>query len=194
MNLILLDDDILLRSQIKFSLLSYFDNIFEANSIESAIIIIENENIQIALLDLSLINDLDGLEIATKTLEKDIKTIIFTANLDSNITKNLIKDGVFDYLNKPIEMSLLIASVKRAKLFYENEKKLKQENLYSVKSIVDITSGIKKSLVSIEKDLIIKILKENDFNIYKTAKLLGTKRENIYYFINKYDIKRCNIS
>ncbi|MEA3353544.1 MAG: response regulator [Campylobacterota bacterium] len=190
MNLLLVDDDDLLRSQISFSISSLFDDIYEASNKEDAFELIKNKHIDIALVDLSLDTEFDGVDISKETLANSIKTIIFTANQSQEIVKEFIKDGVFDYINKPIEIPSLINALNRAKLFVENEKKLAEENIYHLNQCVDAKEGIKSSLTHLEKDLLIKILKQNEFNIYQTAKLLNTKRENIYYFMKKYNISR----
>ena len=190
MNLLLIDDDQALRSQIRFSIENLFEEVFEAGDKETSLSLLENEPIDIALVDLHLIGPHDGVEIANETVEQGIKTIIFTANRSEETTKELIKNGVFDYINKPVEIPLLKEALKRAMLFCENERKLAEENVYHVSMNLDLKSGIKKSLSSVEKDLLIKVLKQNDFNIYHTAKVLNIKRENIYYFMKKYNITR----
>ncbi|MEA3289375.1 MAG: response regulator [Campylobacterota bacterium] len=190
MNLLLVDDDQLLRSQISFSISSLFEEVFEAANKNDAIDLIKNKHIDIALVDLSLDTEFDGVEISKESLANGIKTIIFTANQSQDIVKEFIKDGVFDYINKPVEIPSLINALERAKLFVENEKKLAQDNIYHLNQCVDAKEGIKSSLTHLEKDLLLKILKQNEFNIYQTAKILNTKRENIYYFIKKYNIKR----
>ncbi|MEA3384141.1 MAG: response regulator [Campylobacterota bacterium] len=190
MTLLLTDDDQLLRSQIRFSIESMFDEVFEASNIQESFDIIINNDVDIALVDLALENEFDGIEISKKTVEQSIKTIVFTANKSDDVVKQLIKEGVFDYLNKPVSIPTLIDSLNRAILFKENEQKLEKENIYKLDQCVDAKDGIKNSLTHLEKDLLVKILKQNDFNIYQCAKLLNTKRENIYYFIKKYGISR----
>ncbi len=190
MTLLLIDDDELLRTQIKFSIENLFDIIYEAKNLSQALEYIDTKDINVALVDLSLDDELDGVTITSHTIEKNIKTIIFTANLSKDITKDLIKDGVFDYINKPVDMSILVGALKRAILFSQNETTLKEENIYHLEFNVDVSNGIKNSLLNVEKKLLVKILNQNKFNIYKTAKLLNMKRENIYYFIKKYNISR----
>ena len=190
MTLLLIDDDELLRTQIKFSIENLFDIIYEAQNLSEALEFIQNEQIDVALVDLSLESELDGVTIAQETILKNIKTIIFTANLSKDITKDLIKDGVFDYINKPVDMPTLISALNRAILFTQNEIALEKDNIYHLSFNVDVSNGIKNSLLNVEKELLVKILHQNEFNIYQTAKLLNTKRENIYYFIKKYNISR----
>ena len=190
MTLLLIDDDDLLRSQIRFSLESHFDEVYEAASKQQAFDMIDEKDIDIALVDLALENEFDGVDISKKAVEHSIKTIVFTANKSEDIIKELIKEGVFDYLNKPVSIPTLLSSLHRAKLFLDSEQKLAQENIYHLDYCVDAKDGIKNSLTHLEKDLLVKILKQNDFNIYQCAKLLNTKRENIYYFIKKYGISR----
>jgi len=41
-----------------------------------------------------------------------------------------------------------------------------------------------------EKNFVLKVLRDTNFNIYKAAKLLNVKRESIYYFMKKFGFKR----
>lgn len=194
MNLLLIDDDLLLRSQIKLSCEELYNNIFEAATKDDAFELAEKYHIDIALVDLYLNEPLDGQEIIQRFANQNIKTIIFSANQDQQIIKELVKDGIFDYLFKPIDIPTLHNALERAILFKEKEKELAEENFYQINQCVDATNGIKNSLTDIEKELLIQVLKQNEFNIYKTAKLLNMKRENIYYFLKKYNINRESLS
>lgn len=190
MTLLIAEDDNLLRSQIVFELEPLFDKIYEVSCKNEAVKIIEQNKIGIILVDLNLKVELDGIEITKKALQQDIKCIVFTANRCSKILKTLIKEGIFDYINKPVDMPTLISSIKRAQLFYSHEKELAKDNIFNISCTIDAKDGIKSSMSLVEKELFEKILKQNDFNVYHTAKILDTKRENIYYFIKKHGLKR----
>lgn len=190
MTLLLIDDDQLLRSQVRFAVEELFEEVIEVSSKSETFDVLDDKLFDIALIDMHLELPYDGKEIAQQTIQRDIKSIMFTANKDQETIKELIQMGVFDYLQKPLDMNSLISSINRAILFRQNEQKLADDNIFSIGGFVDATEGIKSSLSDVEKELLIKILYQNDFNIYQTAKILNTKRENIYYFIKKYKIQR----
>jgi len=190
MTLLLIDDDNSLRSQLKFSIETLFDEVYEAENKEDALFHINEKSFDVAVVDLHLENPYDGYEVAKTSIKENIKTIMFTANNNQADIKELIKLGVFDYLNKPVDIPTLKAAVRRAILFRKNEKKLAKDNIYYLNHCVDAKEGIKSSITNIEKDLFEKILKQNKFNIYHTAKSLNMKREHIYYFIKKYHLQR----
>jgi len=190
MNLLIVDDDTSLSSLISFNLKPLFTNILESSSKQDALQQIQNYDFEIALVDLSLDEPYDGVELAKTFVQKGIKTIIFTANRSQSVIKELIQFGVFDYISKPIAVDLLIESIKRAILFKENEEQMAKEAIFSLNVNVDLKDGIKNSLAGVEKKLIQEVLTQYDYNIYKIAKLLNMKRENIYYFMKKYNIKR----
>ncbi|MEA3384147.1 MAG: hypothetical protein U9Q20_05670, partial [Campylobacterota bacterium] len=112
----------------------------------------------------------------------NIKTIVFTANLSKDITKELIKIGVFDYLNKPIDMNSIISSLNRAILFTKNEAELKEENIYHLESNVDVSDGIKNSLLGMKKGVRphIETFLKNTVNLYFITFIF--KRDNLFYY------------
>jgi len=65
-------------------------------------------------------------------------------------------------------------------------KKNKEEVIYGEKKLED-------HLEEIEKEIIIKTLKENNMNITKSAKSLGIKRQGLQYKIRKYSLEQNNL-
>ena len=50
--------------------------------------------------------------------------------------------------------------------------------------------GLQLAREEAEKNIIMKVLRDTNFNIYRSAKILGVKRESLYYFIKKFGWKR----
>jgi transcriptional regulator with GAF, ATPase, and Fis domain len=41
-----------------------------------------------------------------------------------------------------------------------------------------------------DKSIILRVLRDTNFNVYQSAKILGVKRESLYYFLRKFGVKR----
>jgi transcriptional regulator with GAF, ATPase, and Fis domain len=55
---------------------------------------------------------------------------------------------------------------------------------------VKVGEGLQTIRDEAEKNLIIQVLRDNSFNVYKSAKVLGVKRESLYYFMKKFGLER----
>ncbi len=194
--LLLVDDDIALVKQLSFALSSLYD-VLEAHNRQSAFEIIEQKHIDIALVDLGLPpfenSHKEGKIIVTKLLEEtEAKVIVLTGQENREYPKELIALGVFDYLFKPIEIPSLLDALKRASLFIDNQQ---QEDSSHIKLTLDasLEDGLKNVSSEAQKQLLLKVLKKTGFNVNKTAKILGISRENCYYFLKKFDIKRSDV-
>ena len=53
-----------------------------------------------------------------------------------------------------------------------------------------VADGLKAVREEAEEKLVRQVLKDTDFNIYRSAEKLGIKRESIYYFMKKFGINR----
>jgi DNA-binding NtrC family response regulator len=194
--LLLVDDDIAILKQLSFAFSSSY-NVLEAQSREEAFSFIEkNQNIDIALVDLGLPpyenSNREGRLIVSKLLEQTkAKVIVLTGQESMLYSKELISMGVFDYILKPIEISSLMLSLKRASFFIDNEDS--DEDLVSLSFKASLEDGLKGSSDEAQKQLLIKILNKTNFNINQTAKILAISRENCYYFLKKFNIKRPNV-
>jgi len=74
------------------------------------------ESVDCVLLDLRL-RDGDGLELLRELRagrHRDVPVIVATAYGDSERTIQAMRDGAFDYLTKPFDLPLLLATVERA--------------------------------------------------------------------------------
>ena len=194
MKLLIVEDDIALRSQIVFAFEVEYE-IKEANDRKEAEEILKNEFFELALIDLGLPpyeqTATEGEKIVSYiTQHYNTKVIVLTGQSSENAAKNLVKNGIFDYLVKPANMQDLKKSLKRAEFFYKKESEIEKDGVFKISLDADINNSFKDIGDEAQKQFLLKVLKETDFNIYKTAKILGTKRENIYYFIKKFGIHR----
>ncbi len=193
-NILIVEDDVALRKQIRFSL-EKKNNIFEAQDKKSALEILKDNAIMAVILDLGLPptpNTPDeGLNLIDIILNNyPAKVVVLTGQDTEPTVLDSIRRGVFDFIGKPVSMNKLLFSVERALIYGVAEKKIEASGIKKVSFNIQVGDGLQNLRDEAEKNLIFKILKENDFNVYKTAKILGIKRENLYYFIKKFGWER----
>jgi DNA-binding NtrC family response regulator len=193
LSVLLVDDDEALRKQFIFALEKKY-KIFEADRREEAFEIIDKHTLDVAIIDLGLPpyenSHREGRLIISKLLENShTKIIVLTGQESKEYSTELISMGVFDYLLKPVSIPTLLSSIQRAAFFIENEKE-KDVNTFELSFDVSLTDGLKGSSDEAQKQMLLKVLQQTNFNINQSAKLLGASRENIYYFLKKFHIQR----
>ncbi|PLX70244.1 MAG: Fis family transcriptional regulator [Denitrovibrio sp.] len=193
-SIILIEDDDALRKQLCFTLENDY-KIFEASNSPDAIEMLKESDPDIAILDLGLPPNEntpdEGLFVMNHILANyTCKIIVLTGQNTKEAAVKSLEGGCFDYLEKPVNINQLLFSIERAKLFLETEQELKSRGVEKIELQVQIGKGLQEVRESAEKNLIIKILNETGFNVYKSAKMLGVKRESLYYFIKKFNLVR----
>ena len=114
-NILIVEDHELTRFGLKttFENVDFVENLYEADSAETAIQIFNNNNIDIIIMDLGLPN-MNGIE-ATKQIRsanKDVKVIILTSHNDEKEVLNSLKAGANAYCSKEINPQRLIEVVR----------------------------------------------------------------------------------
>ena len=122
-SILIADDEIGIRELLK-ELFKDKYNILIANNGEKAIKILNNENPNVALLDIRMPKK-NGIEVLEHINKKKINTkpIIITADKDVNTAIKAMKLGAFDYIVKPFENEKIYNIVKNAieKSYLEQE-------------------------------------------------------------------------
>lgn len=112
-HILIVDDDILLRRSLAFSLQNGGYTTTSAGSAEEALIIIQNNPPDLILLDIGLPGGMDGLEaLHLFQGEKSIPIIFVTARrreLDEVVGLEL---GADDYITKPFDNDVLLAHIR----------------------------------------------------------------------------------
>ena len=195
--ILLVDDDPALRGMLGFSLETEGYDVSEAESREDAIKHLQQSEFNIVLLDMGMPpakhSPDEGIAVLNwlSDNQPQVKTIVLTGQQADSTSYLALKNGAFDYLEKPVTVESLLQSVKRALLFYEQEEKLKeQEGVHKVQVEATLGSGVKQVRNSAEEKLVRRVLAETQFNVHETARRLGLKRENVYYLIKKYSLER----
>jgi len=128
LKILLVEDDIGLQKQIKWSLDEY--EILAAGDRESALTQLRRFEPPVVLLDLGLPPDPDGATEGLATLQQILqlcpgsKIIVVTGNQDRSNAIQAISLGAFDFYHKPFEEQILKLVIARAFRVYE----LEQEN------------------------------------------------------------------
>jgi two-component system response regulator RegA len=195
-SILLVEDDAALRKQICFSLESAF-SIVEAGNQKEAIDALKNNKIDVVILDLGLPpyeNTPDeGLKVLDHILSKyTCKVIILTGQRTEGIALEAIKSGAFDYLLKPASMEKIHYSIERALLFKDTEDQLERQGIKKISLDVEMGKGLQTLRDEADKSIILRILRDTNFNVYQSAKILGVKRESLYYFLRKFGVKRAH--
>ncbi len=113
-NILIVEDHELTRFGLKttFEGVDYVENIYEAESAETAIEVFAQNQIDVVIMDLGLPN-MNGIE-ATKQLRdtnKDVKIIILTSHNDEKEVLNSLKAGANAYCSKEINPQRLVSVV-----------------------------------------------------------------------------------
>ena len=121
MNILIVDDELGIRTLIKEYALNENYNVFEASDGIEALKVIDYEKIDIIILDIMMPN-MDGLSFYKEIKNKNIPTIILSARSEEFDKLNAFELGIDDYLTKPFSPKELMARIKAVlKRFYNLE-------------------------------------------------------------------------
>ena len=114
-NILIVEDHELTRFGLKttFEGVDFVENIYEADSAETAIKVFNENKVDVIIMDLGLPN-MNGIE-ATKEIRssnKDVKIIILTSHNDEKEVLNSLKAGANAYCSKEINPNRLIEVVR----------------------------------------------------------------------------------
>ncbi|MGE4318564.1 MAG: response regulator [Deferribacterales bacterium] len=194
--IIVIEDDVSIRGQVCFSL----EKKYEVSEASSMFDVLADDDVMlydIAVVDLGLPPSPDTVEEGLKVIEHLLehscaKIIVLTGQDTEEAATECLKRGCFDFLTKPVMMDKLLFSLERAELFLDTERTLQKTGVEKVEFQVQMGDGLQKLRECAEKNIIMKVLKDTGFNVYKSAKILGVKRESLYYFIKKFNLVRKN--
>lgn len=149
-NILLIDDEMLIRSKIKKYLTEYdfkFDRIFEANNgLDAFRLLSNNPNISLIIADINMpiMNGIDFLKnIRANNFQN--KIIFVTGFEKFEYARDSIKLGVYDYLLKPINRSELY-SVLKSLGFVDHNKILNKTTNIPIESLSQLSLSPKMNL------------------------------------------------
>lgn len=113
-SLLIVEDDVTIREML-FDLLSEEHSCFQTNTAEEALKILESEDINVVLTDISM-PGMSGLELLGHTRQRwpSIEVIMISGIRDREYAGGLVRMGAFDYLVKPFNLDDIRRSVARA--------------------------------------------------------------------------------
>ncbi|WP_372656754.1 PEP-CTERM-box response regulator transcription factor [Hydrogenophaga sp.] len=121
--LLIVEDDLALQKQIKWSLDGYESVV--AQDRETALVQLRRHTPAVVTMDLGLPPDADGVTEGFKLLEQmlaaspDVKVIVLTGQNGQENALKAIAMGAYDFLAKPFEPEMLTLTVERAVRLYE---------------------------------------------------------------------------
>ncbi|MBI3712351.1 MAG: response regulator [Burkholderiales bacterium] len=195
--LLIVDDDPALRLMLKSILEQHHFQVKLAGDTEEALAVLASSTgIEVVLLDLGLPPHpheiREGMALLThmQSMLMAMKIIVLTGQDHSEAALAAIREGAFDFLAKPASAESIVSSVRRALLFLQAERELGALGITRIALNAQVKAGLKGVRVDAEERLVRQVLKETGFNVNQSAKRLGVKRENIYYFLKKFGIVR----
>ncbi|MCI5054050.1 MAG: sigma-54 dependent transcriptional regulator [Pelagibacteraceae bacterium] len=129
-------------------------NVVSAGTIKEAENIIINDHFDLALLDVLLDEkSRDGLYLLSqiKKKNKDIPVIMMSGHVNIQIAVNSVKDGAFEFLEKPFNQDRLLNFIKRGIEFSElsTSKQNLQENIFKSFELI----GQSKEILKIKEEI-----------------------------------------
>lgn len=169
----------------------------EADSRKSALAAVQTDSeIKVMIVDLGLppathCTD-EGIALIQniQQLDSASKIIVLTGQDEESAALAAIREGAFDFLAKPAMLENLLRSLERAFLFVRQEHTMANDGMTRLQINARIADGLKAVREDAEEKLVRQVLRDTDFNVYKSAARLGIKRESIYYFLKKFGIQR----
>jgi DNA-binding NtrC family response regulator len=185
MKLILLEDELAIRSAISVFLENNNINVDSFSNGEEGYNAILNGNYDLVLSD-NMMPGLTGLQILSR-LKRDnfeIPFILMTAYSNVKDAVSAMKDGAEDYLTKPLDLEELLIKInkvlKQRNLAIENNELKEKLRQFSMPKIVGESSEILRL-----KELIVRVADDNDISamIYGES---GAGKELVAEYIHKH--------
>ena len=196
-HLLLVEDDPALRTMLRALLEMNDYQVSEAEHRRGAMDRLHAEPaIRIVLLDFGLpphAHDMSEGIATLKQIQAEImtaKVIVLTGQDQDAAALEAIREGAFDFLSKPVASDAILRAIARAQLFLRTEQELSLQGVTRIAVNAQAGEGLKGIRSDAEERLVRQVLMETGFNVFQSARRLGVKRENVYYFLKKFGIER----
>jgi two-component system NtrC family response regulator len=150
--ILLIDDEPAQITSIKSFLKRRNYTILTASSGEEGLSFIDDGNVDLVFTDFRM-PDMNGLEVVQniKNLNPEIPVVVITAFSDTKDAVQVMKEGAFDYLSKPVdldELELLVAKAKEHRYLISENKLLREqlEERYKFDSIISQSKEMEEVL------------------------------------------------
>lgn len=123
-------------------------------------------------------------------LAPDAKVIVLTGQDERAAALEAVRRGAFDFLVKPATLTSILAALKRAELFAQQDSRLAETGEARLHLTAKLGEGPKEAAANAEELLLRRALAATNYNVAETARQLGLAREHVYYYLNKYGLRR----
>lgn len=134
----------------------------------------------------------EGLSLLDEALRlaPDTKIIVLTGQDEEAAALEAIRRGAFDFLVKPASLATIFAALRRAELFVRQENRLARIGQARLHLTATLGEGPREAAAIAEEQLLRRALAATGYNVAETGRQLGMAREHVYYYLNKYGIRR----
>jgi DNA-binding NtrC family response regulator len=133
-----------------------------------------------------------GLALLEEILAKSpsMKVVVLTGQDENAAALEAVRRGAFDFLVKPATVGNILQALRRAALFMREELRMAEAGEARVQLTARLNEGPKEAAAAAEEQLLRRALVEAGYNVAEAARRLGLAREHVYYYLNKYGIRR----
>ena len=195
--LLIVEDDPALRSYLASALGDQGYVVQQAHDRATAMACLTSDSPPgLVLLDLGLppapSTMAEGLAVLDECLRNApaTKVIVLTGQDERAAALEAVRRGAFDFLVKPAAVATIIQALHRAELFAREEVRMAEAGEARVQLTARLDEGPKEVGAAAEEQLLRRALAETGYNIAETGRRLGLAREHVYYYLNKYGIRR----
>jgi DNA-binding NtrC family response regulator len=196
-SLLIVEDDLALAGYLASAFRDEGHDVRQAGNREAALTCMTKTPLPLlGLLDLGLpprpSTMTEGLALLDEWLQRipAAKIIVLTGQDEQSAAQEAIRRGAFDFLLKPASLPTIRQAVRRAALFATQEQRMAEGGETRLHLTARIDEGPKEAAAAAEEQLLRRTLAETGHNIAETARRLGLAREHVYYYLNKYGIRR----
>lgn len=118
------------------------------------------------------------------------KIIVLTGQDEDAAAFQAVRRGAFDFLVKPAAFATIFAALLRAELFVRQDSRLSDVGEARLQLTARLDEGPKEAAANAEEQLLRRVLAATGYNVAETGRRLGLAREHVYYYLNKYGIRR----
>lgn len=196
-SVLLVEDDVALSGYLGAALRDDGYNVMYAHDRSQAMACLTQPNAPgLVLLDLGLPPQpstmREGLAVLDEGLRINatLKVLVLTGQDESSAAQEAVRRGAFDFLLKPVALDAVLQALRRAELFAREEARIERGGEAMLNITARIGEGPKEAGAQAEEQLLRRTFSSAGYNVAETARQLGLAREHVYYYLNKYGIRR----
>ncbi len=200
LKILIVEDDLLISESLKDILKMLGHTVVgAAESADEAIAICNEEIPELALLDIQISGDLDGVELAELLRDQFDIPFIFTTAYANNETIARAKDkGPFGYLVKPYGVKEVNAAIQVAKASFDRLKSAEEKASALSKIVEDnIFLKVDSKLIKVKIEDILFIEAKGDYALFKTKQkgyIVHTTIKHVEQRLSDYNFQKVHRS